>query len=172
METKLDHENFEGAKVLADIGLKIAAGRALLRDLETTKDAYLAKREDEAVARIRAAIESSKGMLEELERYHSELNGYRTDLTAFAEEVRCLIEDISQFRKSFEAATTAILEDLEKKQKQVDDGFASLRNARILLDAERRELHQSKADLGKEKKKLRDEWAALERAAAEIKSKK
>lgn len=170
--TTLDHEQFEGAKVLAEIGTKIAEGRALLITLDASKETYLEEREKEALERVAKALESSKELLTEIGSNHSELEGFRTQVGEIVSEVRTLLEDIAKFREAFQKYISDERGALTEKQRKIDEALIEIRKGRSLLDAQQLDIQNQKREIGTSKKALRDEWAALERASAEIKSNK
>lgn len=169
---QLDHEQFEGAKVLAEIGTKIAEGRAVLEQLKSSTDSYLKEREQETIERIKKVLESSATLLTEIGQYHSELEGYRNQVATFVVDIRYLLEGIGSFETLLNETTSAVRGDLDNREAKVGAALEQVRKGRALLAADARDLEAQKQQFGKDKKKLKDEWAALERAAAEIKNKK
>lgn len=168
----LDHEKFEGVKELADIGLKIAQGRATLAQLKTDTDSYLASREEEAVARIKIALVVSQQLITEIGQYHGELEGYRREVETFVDDIRSLLEGVAGFKKILTETTEALYKNLDIKQTKIDAALVEVKRGRALLEADQQDLAAKRQQFGSDKKALRDEWAALERAAAEIKNKK
>lgn len=168
----LDHENFEGAQVLAEIGAKIAEGRAELANLESSKQEFLTDRASEATERIKRVLETSKELIGEIEKYHSELVGFRDQIGVLADDARELIQSIERWKKQFDETNAALLADIDKKLKENSEILLQIKANRALLEGEKEGIETKRAALRLDRIKINDEWAALERAANEINNKK
>lgn len=170
--TLLDHEQFEGAKVLADIGTKIAAGRAALVELEASKRDFLEGRAAEAITRVEAVLADSKALLEECGSYHNELVSFRTQIGELGDNVRGLIQSVERWKSEFNNR-------LDERKLEIDGLLANnrgvlaqIRQQRALLAGESENIKDKRRSLAEDQRKIDDEWAALTRTAEEIKSKK
>lgn len=164
----LNHEDFQGAQVLADIGTKIAASRALFAELERDTEDFLVGREAEAAARIQKVLVQSRGLLDEIGKNHTALVGYRTEVENYMADVRCLIQAIEGWKNDFDARNTEILADIEVKSKENEQILTEIKAQRALLAGESKGITTKRAALREETKKITDEWATLGRAKKEI----
>ncbi len=169
--TLLDHEQFEGAKVLAEIGSQIAAGRAALVELEANKEDFLEGREQEAIARIDAVLEDSKALLDECGAYHSELVSFRNQINDLVVGVRGLIQSVERWKKEFDSRLDEKQRQIEKKLTDNRFLLKQLRAERALLSGESEAIKGKRDALAQEQRKIDDEWATLTRAASEINGK-
>lgn len=168
----LDKEQFEGAKVLAEIGAKIAAGRAALTELESGKRDFLDGREAEAIARVGKVLANSKELLAEVSKYHSELVGYRIELEGFLEKVLYLVQSVETWKADFDREIGEKNKEIDQKLSQNEALIVEIKGQRALLAGETTAIKGKRAALEEDMVKIRDEWATLGRAAKEINSKK
>ncbi len=170
--TLLDHEQFEGAKILAEIGAKIAAGRAALVELETSKEDFLTDREADAIARVGKVLEQSKELLDQCGNYHNELVSFRIQIGEFADDVRGLIQFVESWKSAFDRELAAKNADIDRKIIQNDALLTQIKQQRALLEGESEGIKGKRQSLAQDKLKINDEWQTLTRAAEEINRKK
>lgn len=171
MDVKLDHEQFEGAKVLADIGAKISAGKAALEALEKSKDDFLNGRESEAIARVSAALDSSKNLIIEIGTYHSELVGYSNQVDGFLADVLYLIQSVQRWKEDFDKENAEKITELDAKIIQNNLILEQIKQNRALLAGESEGIVIKRRNLRDQAAKIKDEWETLERASKEINQK-
>ncbi len=168
----LDHEKFEAAKTLAEIGTKIAAGRAALTELESGKGDFLDKRAQETVAKVKEVLEHSKDLLAEFGGYHNELVGYRNELDAFLAEILYLLQSVERWKAEFDAEVGDKNRQIDRKIAQNKDILAEIKGQRALLAGETEGIKSKREHLRTEALKIKDEWETLGRTKEEIKQKK
>lgn len=169
MEIKLDHEQFEGAKVLADIGAKIASGKAALDALERSKDDFLNEREAEAIARVSKALSDSKDIIIEIGTYHSELVGYRNQVEGFLSDVLYLIQSVERWKSEFDRENTEKIQQINTKIEENKVIYGQITEARALLKGESDSIKGKRAHLNLQQAKIDDEWATIARVKKELK---
>lgn len=169
--TILDHEDFEGATVLAEIGVKIATARAQLSTLESTKEEYLDGRAAEAAERIAEVLTQSAELIEEIGKNHKDLVGYRTAVDNYLDDVRYLIQVVKGWKEAFDKSCEAKLAEIVAKTKGNDAILTQIKGQRALLAGEELAIMGKRAVLKEETAKILDEWATLERASKEINKK-
>lgn len=170
--TFLPHEQFEGAKVLAEIGVKIAAGRAELATLEKDKEQFLEGRAQDAIERVNRVLEGSRQLIGEIGKYHDELVGYRREVEGFLADILYLIERVGVWKAEFDREITLKNREIDQKIVKNDEILAEIRQQRALLEGETEGIKVRREALRKDMVKIRDEWATLGRAKDEIKGKK
>lgn len=168
MNQILDHEQFEGAQVLAEIGTKIAAGRALLIELESSKEEFLNGREVEALARVNEVLKQSRELIDEIGKNHSELVGYRTQVDGYFEDVRCLLQAVKNWKESFDTQNAAILKEINEKIKENNTIIEQIKGNRALLDGETQDIARRRKIIAEETIKMNDERGVLDRAWKEL----
>lgn len=168
MDVLLDHEKFEGAKILAEIGTKIAAGRAELANLDETKEDFINGREADAISRVNRVLEQSKELLAECTKYQNELVGYRNELSVFLEQILCLIQRVEAWKAEFDKEIGEKNQEIDKKIKENDELLAQIRGQRALLAGESEGIKTKRANLAADMVKIKDEWATLGRAKKEL----
>lgn len=166
--TTLDHEQFEGAKILAEIGTKIAAGNAALALLETGKSDFLNGRAAEAETRIKEVLEQSKDLLAEIDKNYSALVRYRNQVDDFLKDVLYLIQSVERWKKEFEAEFTEKNKRIDVKIAQNNDILKEIKVQRALLEGETLGIKSKREALKRDATKIRDEWETLGRAKEEI----
>lgn len=170
--TTLDHEQFEGATVLAEIGAKIAAGRAALSDLETSKEDFLNVREADAVARVKQVLEQSQELIGEIGQYHSELVGYRNEVDGFLRDILYLVQRVGEWKREFDSDVSFQNREIDKKILQNTDILIEIKGQRALLAGETSGIKAKREALRLDTLKIKDEWATLGRAKEELTTKK
>lgn len=170
--TNLDHEQFEGAKVLAEIGTKIATGRATLVELERSKDDFLAGREADAIARVSEVLAQSKELIAEIGNYHDELVGYSREVDAYLADLLYLIQSVERWKEAFDKENSEKLVEINTKIAENKVILDKIQQNRSLLEGESAGIVTKRKALREETRKINDEWATLGRAAKEINSKK
>lgn len=168
MEIKLDHDQFESAKVLADIGAKISAGKAALAELELGKADFLDARAADATRRIDEVLAQSKEVLVEIGGYYSELVGYRNQVDNFLADVRYLIQSVEGWKKRFDAEIEAKSAEVDAKIVQNSALVAQVKAERATLAEESVNISKKRDLLGEEMVRVNDEWQTLTRASKEI----
>lgn len=171
MET-LDHEKFEGVKELAAIQTEIANGRAILKQLEASKDEHLVEREKEAVDRIHAALASSVALLTQIGENHDELVKYRKEVDGFVDDLRYLLEAVRSIQAVYEEKNAAEKEDLKIAQQKIDLALKNIARQRVDIDEDKEKIRADREAIVKETIKLRDERDTLDRAWKELRHKK
>ncbi len=132
----LDHDSFEGAQVLAEIGANIARGRAELTALEEGKEAFLDERAAETTARIKAVLAQSHDLLEEISKNHSELVGFRDEVGRFADDARSLIQAIEGWKAAYDTEIAARRAQLDEQAAQNAAALVVIKAQRALLAGE------------------------------------
>lgn len=168
MEIKLEHDRFESAKVLADIGAKISAGKAALSELELGKADFLDTRAAEATKRIDEVLAQSKEVLVEIGGYYSELVGYRNQVDNFLGDVRYLIQSVEGWKRRFDDELAAKSAEIDTKIVQNSAIVAQIKAERETLATESASIGKKREALGYEMVKINDEWQTLTRASKEI----
>ncbi len=168
----LEHDQFEAAKKLADIGTKIAAGRALLVELEQGKNDFLEGREAEAIKRVADVLAQSKTILSEIGNYHSELVGYSNQVNGFYDDLLYLLQSVERWKQEFDADLAAKNKEIDAKIKENKLILEQVQQARALLAGESEGIGIKRRNLNEQTTKINDEWATLGRAAEEINGKK
>lgn len=167
----LDHEQFEGAKVLADIGVKIAAGRAALAELKVSKEDFLTDREAEAIARVNEALTQAKETIVEIGKYHDELKGYSTQVSAFYADVLSLIQSVESCKEAFDEKNRAELAEIKVKMDENTVILSQIQSARSLLAGESEAIAIKRRNLNAQDAKIKDEWTTIAAVKKELKIK-
>ncbi len=164
----LDHEQFEGAKVLADIGTKIAAGRAALSALEKGKEDFLEDRAAEATQRVQEVLEQSKDIIAEIGKYHSELVGYSNQVDGFLTDVLYLIQSVERWKEAFDEQNAAKLAEINTQIAENKVILEQIEQARALLAGEDQGIRIKRRNLNSKQAQVDDEWATLGRTKEEL----
>lgn len=168
----LDHEQFEGAKLLADIGAKIAAGRAALSNLEQGKEEFLNDRAAEATLRVKEVLEQSKNIIIEIGTYHSELVGYSNQVDGFLTDVLYLLQSVERWKEAFDTENATKIVEINTKIEENKVILEQIEQARALLAGESEGIRVKRRNLNSQSAQINDEWATLGRAKNELTAKK
>lgn len=168
----LDNEHFEAVKTLADIGTKIAAGRAALSELERSEVDFLEGRAEKATQRVAEVLAQSKELLAEISKYHSELVGYRSQVDGFLADVLYLLQSVERWKKEFDIELVAKSEEIDRKIEANAEVLKQVRKERAFLAGESEGIKGKRSALREDSTKINDEWATLGRAKKELTDKK
>lgn len=168
---ELDHDKFEAIKVLAEIGVKISAGKAELDNLGRGKEDFLQGREADAIARVAAVLDGAKGLLVELDGYYSELVGFRNSLDIYVTEIRALVQSVERWKSEFDAEITLKNRELDNKITRNEEILKEIKGSRALLAGESEGIKAKREALRLDSLKIEDEWKTLGRVKKEIKEK-
>ncbi len=168
----LEHAHFEAVQALADIGTKLAAGRAALSELESSKGDFLDGRAEEATQRVAEVLVQSKGLLDEIGKYHSELVEYRNQVDGFVAEILYFIQSVERWKEAFDKENTAKLREINNKIEENTLILSQIQKARSLLEGESSSIKGKRAALNSQQAKINDEWATLGRTKEELDAKK
>lgn len=169
---ELEHEQFEGAKELAAIGLRIAEGRALIANLDAEREEYLDGREKEAVERIELVLAQSSELLKEIGANHDELVKYRRELDDYCASLRYFNERVSEGHQAFKEYFDRENAKLDEKLKEVAAQRAQAKKELSQISSDRALLKGQQAQLKDDQRLLDDRRATLERGFAELRAKK
>lgn len=171
MET-LEHEKFQGAQELAKIGVAIAQGKATLEGLKKGEGEFIKAREEKALAAVQSALEQSRDLLTEIGQNHDALTRYRTEIEGFLDDVRSLLEAVKEIKEAFDTGTKAVLEDIERRQTQLDLTLIEVRKEKSLVEGAIKDMQVKRQQIRDEARKLRDDKAEWERTKKELEDKK
>lgn len=171
METILDHEQFEGAKELAEIGKQIAEGRALLSTLESSKEEFLTTRERDLVQRIQMVVVGSQELIRQIGTNHDKLVEYRREVTAYVADLRYFVESVTAWKEAIDAQVKTSLETLDKKAQEVTALIEQERHESTRLESERGMMAAERKSMIEETQKFQSERGTLDRAWQELKKK-
>lgn len=152
----LNKESMEAMKTLADTNLAISNAKSVLSDIVESKDKFLESREREAVDAVKAVLEKSSNMLNEIGENHESLK-----------EIRGLVTNIVDFARNFSAEISKAKEDLEEGSSET---VRTIRRLRLDLEQKEGEIKKSLLSIDSEKKSLEEAWNALRKARKQLDS--
>lgn len=169
---ELEHEKFEGAKELAEIGMKISAGTAALASLKENEELYFAERERDLVFRLKQALLNSSDLLAAIGENHSALVGYKTELEDYHSKVLSLIEGVMECMKLIDDSTTELNAQMSAHEANVDLFREQSKRERTHIAGARTEVDAMRLQIDVDRRVVNDQRATLKRAFARLKDKK
>lgn len=169
---ELDQEKFETAKVLADLGQKIAEGRAVLKQLIEETEAYIVEREEMVLKRVKSLLKSSSDALMQVTKHHDELKRYASEVSSFADSVSEFHKKVMKLHGTLDEEVKNHEKDISAFNVEFEDRKRRLLEEKIILEADREALQRKSNDLNKKSIALNDQEKRLERGFEELKTKK
>ncbi len=171
MDIKLDYEQFEGAKELAQIGLKIAEGRATLSDLKAQEPAFIAERGRKVEERIKEVLVESRELIALIGTNHDALVEYRKEVTQYVADLRYFIESVKAWKEAADEEIKLENEKLDTKRTEIQALIAEenaqalqLKNDSGIIEKDREALRRESKKLESDRDLIKSGFAALKKA--------
>lgn len=167
---QLDHEQFQGAKELAEIGVKISASTAALQSLKIAEGEYISEREARLVARLKATLVDSAELIKQIGSNHDALVGYRNFVTDLHDKILSLIQCITDCEALLDEAASYLDQRISDHEAKVASFREAVTKERALIDGERDALAAWSDRLGERERDLNDREKTLKRTLDRIKA--
>lgn len=169
MEHTVDKQTMDALKALSDINLKVSEARNVLTKLEETETEYLVSREKKAIKKIQTTLDSSKELVEQINKNYETISGFAHS-----------VSDGAVFLSKAHGSFTALVEAFAQKQtewerdiKNQEETIVALKNSlkvdMVWLEGEKKTLDYGNKKLHQDSLKLEDERGTLERAIIRLK---
>lgn len=165
---KLQHETFDAVRELTNIHTAIADGRTALESLKASTEDYLTGREKEAIGRIERVLIESRAALDEVGRNHEALTKYSVELRGYTELLRTLNGDLLAFAALLRERMAAADKKLDEKLAEINEATHDLKVIHANIVEDRKQLAREQAQINEERRLLKDQRKAFERAWGEL----
>lgn len=168
-EHTVDKQTMDALKALSDINLKVSEARNILVQLQENETEYLVSREKKAVDRIQTTLDSSKELVEQINKNYDTIADFARSISEGA-------VFLSDAQKAFRALTEAFTEkqcEWERDIKNQEETITALRNSlkvdAIRLDGDKKTVESANKKLQDDTRKLEDERGTIERTIKRLK---
>jgi small-conductance mechanosensitive channel len=168
MNITLDHEKFSAVEELSKIHTAIVEGRAALETLKGSTEEYLTGREKEAVERIAKILDESRTALDEVAANHEALTKYGVELRGYANLLSALSKDLTAFALLLRERMASADAALSAKLAEINEAKRDLKAVHADIIEDRKQLAREQMGINEERRLLKDQREAFERAWGEL----
>jgi paraquat-inducible protein B len=169
MVQEIETQKMEALNALVQANLSVSDAKNKLVKLKEEEGAYLAEREEKALARIQSVLDESSEILMKIDTNYAEIKHiYQTvsSISAFLEESYTGLRGL---RLLFDEKTQLWEAEIAKKEKNIEELKENLKVQTTFIENEKIALKNKEKSLKALERKLNDERGTLERAVARLK---
>ena len=166
---ELDKESFEAKRELAEVGVKISKGRAVLASIEAEKAVYFKKREDEALQCVTQALELASDAVKQTNLYKQDLVDFNHDLDEYLTFLTELNDKLQLQDTDFKKRDSELLKRLKDENEKLAKANEELKNGQELLRGQREGLESKDKNLNIKERQVNDKYNTLERTINRLK---
>lgn len=165
---ELEHEKFEGAKELAEIGVMLSQTQAALGLLQGEEVKYLAEREERVTNRIQKALADSAELITKIGENHTTLVAYRIQVTELHEFVMALLKSVTDCMDLLTTTTNELDKRIGQHQEDMRKFAEETKKERITIEESNKSIEIEKGRIKDSKRDIASRYGALQSAVADM----
>ena len=166
----LNSESFRSLQELAEVQRQLAAVRAEIEALRSTKNTFLANREAEAMAIVDNVLSVSRAALEEAEKNRDAIASLLAASLSVAETVKVMESDMSTFVTQYETAINKTTLTVQTKVGEIATATEQLKSQRQSIQDDERHVQTAKEKILRDRLLIEDRKRLLTKEIDRLKN--
>lgn len=159
----IPQEEFDAKKILAEIGMQVASGRAELAQLQQEKETFYKEQELELMQRLQLLLKNSEKSLQAITKNHDALESYAKELAIFSKELESWRIKLNEQSTELVNKSQVFYTDFDKKMRELTQLQDNLAVQAEVIEKNRQQNDKRNLELNEKERAVNDKYETLMR---------